>query len=46
MVMPTKVQEMNCGTWASNGELRLYRSTQHGSADIKVVAVEEHAGAD
>jgi len=29
-----------------HGELRLHRGAQHGRADIKIVAVEEHAGAD
>jgi hypothetical protein len=46
MVMPTKVQEMNCGDLGQHGELRLHRGAQYGSANIKIVAVEEHAGAD
>ena len=31
---------------SERGELCLHRGAQHGGADIEIVAVEEHAGAD
>ena len=46
MVMPTKVSEMNCGTLRQGREFALHGRAQHRRADIEIVAVEEHAGAD